>query len=63
MPFGLCNVSATFQRLMERVLGSKIGTKVLVYLNDVLVYSGTPVELLKSLKQVLQLLAGAGLIC
>ena len=36
---------------------------VLVFLDDVLVYAGTPEELLESLQQVLRLLAGAGLKC
>ena len=63
MPFGLCNAPATFQRLMEKILGGHIGRGVLVYLDDVLIYAETPEELLEKLLQVLQLLERAGLKC
>ena len=36
MPFGPCNVFATFQRLNEKVLGQLVGFGVLIFLDDVL---------------------------
>ncbi|XP_023807866.1 uncharacterized protein LOC111946903 [Oryzias latipes] len=39
MPFGLCNAPATFQRLMGLVLGDLSFDILLVYLDDILVYS------------------------
>ena len=63
MPFGLCNAPITFQRLIERILGTLVGTKVLVYLDCVLIYSKTPETLIESLTQVLRLLADAGHKC
>ncbi|KAG1933728.1 interleukin-1 receptor accessory protein-like 1-A [Pimephales promelas] len=39
MPFGLCNAPATFQRLMQRCLGSMVHDFLLIYLDDVVVFS------------------------
>ena len=63
MPFGLCNAPATFQRLLERVLGSLIGLGVLVYIDDVLIYAETPEQLIEILSTVLKRFANAGRKC
>ena len=63
MLIGLCNAPATFQRLVERVLGPLIGFGVLVNLDDVLIYADTPEQLIDILASVLKLLAKACLKC
>ena len=47
MPYGLCNVPATFQRLMQNCLGKLNLQYALIYLDDVIVYSKTPEEHLR----------------
>ena len=44
MPYGLCNMPATFQRLMQNCLGELNLTYALIYLDDVIVYSHTEEE-------------------
>ena len=61
MPFGLCNAPSEFQRVMNSVLGDLIGKCVLVYIDDIVIYSQSPEEHADHLKQVLQKLKEAGL--
>ncbi|KAJ8044512.1 hypothetical protein HOLleu_07281 [Holothuria leucospilota] len=61
MPQGICNAPATFQRLMERCMGPMAFTEVLVYLDDLLVFSRTLEEHVEKLDKVLTRLKGFGL--
>ena len=63
MPFGLCNVPATFQRLMDLILAGIQWSQNLVYLDDIIVIGRTFKEYLQNLGivHVLQKLREAGL--
>ncbi len=52
MPFGLINAPATFQRLMNYVLHDYLNDFIVVYLDDILVYSDTFEEHLAHLRKV-----------
>jgi hypothetical protein len=54
MPFGLCNAPATFQTMMNETLRGLLGECVLVYLDDILVFSDNLDKHLEDLEQVLQ---------
>jgi hypothetical protein len=58
---GLCNSPATFQRLMEVCLGDKNFELLLLYLDDILVFSGTVEEQIQRLRLVFQRLRSYGL--
>ncbi|KAJ0067661.1 hypothetical protein NL108_009772 [Boleophthalmus pectinirostris] len=61
MPFGLCNAPSTFQRLMERIFGDCRHQSVLLYLDDVIVFSSTVQQHLERLEQVFSRLDTQGL--
>ena len=52
MPFGLCNAPPTFQRLMLNCLGELNLTYCLIYLDDVMIFSGTEEEHLEQMRVV-----------
>ncbi|KAI5323729.1 hypothetical protein L3X38_032801 [Prunus dulcis] len=54
MPFGLCNALATFMRLMNEVLRPFIDDFVIVYLDDILIFSVTWEDHLHHIAQVLE---------
>lgn len=52
MPFGLCNAPSTFQRLMERMFGDCWYQSVLLYLDDLIVFSSSVKQHLERLEEV-----------
>ncbi len=61
MPFGLCNAPSTFQRLMERLFGDQQHQPVLLYLDDIIVFSSSVQKHLQRLRTVLGRLGAEGL--
>lgn len=61
MPFGLCNAPSTFQRLMERMFGAQHFETLLLYLDDIIVFSASVDQHLERLDSVLARLRREGL--
>jgi len=61
MPFGLTNASATFQRVMDQVLGQINRQFALVYIDNINVFSEMFNGHLTHLKEVFQRIRQAGL--
>ncbi|CAI5479781.1 unnamed protein product [Closterium sp. Yama58-4] len=56
MPFGLCNASTTFQAEMNHILRPVLDKCVVVYLDDILIYSKTMKEHMEHLRKVFEIL-------
>ncbi|CAD6962302.1 unnamed protein product, partial [Tilletia controversa] len=61
MPFGLCNAPSTFQRFMNDVFRDLQGVSVVIYLDDILIFSENPEDHKKHVQQVLERLRSAHL--
>ncbi|CAG2247042.1 Transposon Ty3-I Gag-Pol polyprotein,Transposon Ty3-G Gag-Pol polyprotein,Retrovirus-related Pol polyprotein from transposon 297 [Mytilus edulis] len=61
MPFGLCNAPSTFQRCMELIFRGLQWQTLLIYLDDIIIFSSDEKEHLKRLDEVFSRLINAGL--
>lgn len=63
MPFGLTNAPAVFQRFMNELFRDLIDITVIVYLDDILIFSEEPSEHEGHVREVLRCLAENQLFC
>ncbi len=63
MPFGLTNAPAAFQRFVNDVFADMLDVSVVVYLDDILIYSNDPTEHQEHVRKVLCRLRANGLYC
>lgn len=54
MPFGLCNAPAIFQRFMNAIFHDFSNSFVIIYLDDILIFSKAHLEHVSHVKQVLR---------
>ncbi|GJR34176.1 reverse transcriptase domain-containing protein [Tanacetum coccineum] len=56
MPFGLKNVGATYQRLVDKAFDSKVGRNIKVYVDDLVIKCHTETEMLKYIDETFRTL-------
>ena len=61
MPFRLCNISVTFQRLMNKILRKYLDKFIEVYLDVIIIYSRMKEKYIKHIRVVLQKIREANL--
>jgi len=61
MPFGLTNAPAAFQQFMNNIFSDLLDVCVMIYLDDILIYSNNMFEHHWHVKEVLKHLCKAGL--
>jgi len=54
IPEGLTNAPASFQRFMNDVFSDMMDVSIIVYLDDILIYSDNPADHRKHVKEVLR---------
>ncbi len=54
LPFGLCNAPATFMRLMNDIFRDELDRCVLIYLDDILIYSPSIEQHLRDIRTILE---------
>src|SRR5205823_13321704 len=60
MPWGLTNAPAIFQQLMNYVLGELMNRSMIIYIDNILIYSATEDKHIKLATKVITLLHEAG---
>ncbi len=63
MPFRLTNAPAAFQRFMNDIFADMLDVSIVVYLDDILIYSNNPAEHQEHVHEVLHRLRANGLYC
>ena len=54
MLFGLCNAPATFMSIMNGIFHDKLDECVVVYIDDILIYSRSELEHARDLRKILK---------
>ena len=62
-PFGFCNSPAVFIRFMNRIFCKLVGISVLIFVDDILVYSKNEEDHVEHMKEVLEILELNNLTC
>ena len=61
MPFRLTNAPAAFQHFMNDIFSDLLDISVIIYLDDILIYSNNPADHKKHVREVLRHLRENGL--